>query len=83
VPHAHYDGVANDLLTAGLGKTGLRQRDAARPWPIRCIRLRRNCAGSRFIQQLLRPHRPDAGRRLWHAVRPNVTANGTVTTSEG
>src|SRR3954467_10431471 len=23
VQHAHYDGVSNDLLTAGLGKTGL------------------------------------------------------------
>ena len=23
VVHAHYDGVTNDLLTAGLGKTGL------------------------------------------------------------
>ena len=43
----HYDGVTNDLLTAGLGKTGPRQPGRAPASSIHSIRRRRNFAGSR------------------------------------
>ncbi len=41
-----YDGASDDLLTAGLGKTGLREPGAPRRSPHRRARPRRSCAGS-------------------------------------
>jgi len=38
-----YDGVKDDLLTAGLGKTGLPRR-CLRPSPMRCTPRPRSCA---------------------------------------
>ena len=47
VVHTHYDGITNDLLTAGLGKTGLGSAGAAGLRRSRSIRPPRSCAGSR------------------------------------
>jgi hypothetical protein len=43
VIHTSYDGVSNDLLTAGLGKTGLGSRASQ----TRCTRRRKNCGAPR------------------------------------
>ena len=80
--HTHYDGVTNDLLTAGLGKTGLGSAAApgfADPLHPTAEELRRLAIYSNY-RALVDPT-PGGGYGTLYG--PNVTANGTVTTSQG
>ncbi|HET7888422.1 MAG TPA: 3-hydroxybutyrate oligomer hydrolase family protein [Bradyrhizobium sp.] len=82
VLHTHYDGVTNDLLTAGLGKTGLgsaTQPGFADPLHPTAEELRRSAIYNNY-RALVDPT-PGGGYGLLYG--PNVTANGTVTSSEG
>jgi hydroxybutyrate-dimer hydrolase len=80
--HTHYDGVTNDLLTAGLGKSGLGSPVApafADPLHPTAEELRRLAIYNNY-RALVDPT-PGGGFGLLYG--PNVTANGTVTTGEG
>ena len=82
VIHTHYDGVTNDLLTAGLGKSGLGSAtapsaaDALHPT---AEELRRLAIYNNYRALV----DPTPGGGFGTLYGPNVTANGTVTTSEG
>jgi hydroxybutyrate-dimer hydrolase len=82
VPHVHYDGVTNDLLTAGLGKTGLGNATpppVADPLHPTAEELRRLAIYNNYRALI----DPTLGGGYGTLYGPNVTANGTVTTSEG
>src|ERR1700730_14828888 len=82
VLHTHYDGVTNDLLTAGLGRTGLGPPTAhGSPDPLHptAEELRRLAIYSNY-RALVDPT-PGGGYGTLYG--PNVKADGTVTTSEG
>ena len=82
VLHAHYDGVSNDLLTAGLGRTGLGSATPpgfADPLHPTAEELRRLAIYNNY-RALIDPT-PGGGYGTLYG--PNVTADGTVTTSEG
>src|SRR5689334_23091175 len=82
VLHAHYDGVSNDLLTAGLGRTGLGSAtppgfaDALHPT---AEELRRLAIYNNYRALI----DPTAGGGYGTLYGPNVTADGTVTAGEG
>ena len=82
VVHTHYDGVTNDLLTAGLGKTGLGSpippgfADALNPT---AEELRRSAIYNNY-RALIDPT-PGGGYGTLYG--PNVTADGVVTAGEG
>src|SRR6516162_3687605 len=82
VLHTHYDGVTNDLLTAGLGRTGL---GSATPPPIAdqlhptAEELRRLAIYNNYRALI----DPTAGGGYGTLYGPNVKADGTVTTGEG
>jgi hydroxybutyrate-dimer hydrolase len=82
VLHTHYDGVTNDLLTAGLGKSGLGA--AAAPTSVDPLHptteeLRRLAIYNNY-RALIDPT-PGGGYGTLYG--PNVTASGAVTSSEG
>jgi hydroxybutyrate-dimer hydrolase len=80
--HTAYDGVSNDLLTAGLGKTGLGSATApgfADPLHPTAEELRRSAIYNNY-RALIDPT-PGGGYGTLYG--PNVKADGTVTTSEG
>jgi len=82
VLHTHYDGVTNDLLTAGLGKSGLGSPVApgfADPLHPTAVELRRLAIYNNY-RALVDPT-PGGGYGTLYG--PNVTANGTVTSGEG
>src|ERR1700756_1180963 len=82
VIHTHYDGVTNDLLTAGLGKSGLGSATAptfADPLNPTTEELRRSAIYNNY-RALVDPT-PGGGYGMLYG--PNVKADGTVTTSEG
>jgi hydroxybutyrate-dimer hydrolase len=82
VLHTHYDGVTNDLLTAGLGRTGLGSTAApgfADPLNPTAEELRRFAIYNNY-RALLDPT-PGGGYGTLYG--PNVKADGTVTTNEG
>src|ERR1700730_3222739 len=80
--HTHYDGVTNDLLTAGLGKSGLGSpvapgfADLLQPT---AEELRRLAIYNNYRALV----DPTPGGGFGTLYGPNVTANGPVTTSEG
>ena len=82
VVHIHYDGVTNDLLTAGLGKTGLGSlippgfADTLHPT---AEELRRSAIYNNY-RALIDPT-PGGGYGTLYG--PNVTADGVVTAGEG
>jgi hydroxybutyrate-dimer hydrolase len=82
VIHTRYDGVSNDLLTAGLGKTGLGSPvppgfvDPLKPT---AEELRRLAIHSNYRALI----DPTPGGGYGSLYGPNVTASGEVTTSEG
>ncbi len=78
----HYDGVTNDLLTAGLGKTGLGSPippGFADPLHPTAEELRRSVIYNNY-RALIDPT-PGGGYGTLYG--PNVTADGTVTAGEG
>jgi hydroxybutyrate-dimer hydrolase len=80
--HTTYDGVSNDLLTAGLGKTGLGSETApgfADPLHPTAEELRRSAIYNNY-RALVDPT-PGGGYGALYG--PNVKPDGTVTTSEG
>jgi hydroxybutyrate-dimer hydrolase len=82
VLHTHYDGVTNDLLTAGLGKSGLGSGTPptfADPLNPTAEELRRSAIYNNY-RALIDPT-PGGGYGTLYG--PNVKADGTVTTSEG
>ncbi len=82
VLHVHYDGVSDDLLTAGLGRTGLGSATPpgfADPLHPTAQELRRLAIYSNY-RALVDPT-PGGGYGLFYG--PNVKADGTVTTDEG
>jgi hydroxybutyrate-dimer hydrolase len=82
VLHTHYDGITNDLLTAGLGKTGLGSPvppGFADPLNPTTEELRRSAIYNNY-RALVDPT-PGGGYGTLYG--PNVKADGTVTTSEG
>src|ERR1700731_2445600 len=82
VIHTHYDGVTNDLLTAGLGKSGLGSPVTpgfADPLHPTAEELRRLAIYNNYRALV----DPTPGGGFGTLYGPNVTANGTVTTSEG
>src|SRR5207302_8885038 len=82
VLHTHYDGVTNDLLTAGLGKTGLGSATApgfADPLHPTAEELRRSAIYNNY-RALIDPT-PGGGYGTLYG--PNVKPDGTVTASEG
>src|ERR1700730_15720868 len=82
VLHTHYDGVTNDLLTAGLGKSGLGSATAptfANPLIPTAEELRRSAIYNNY-RALVDPT-PGGGYGTLYG--PNVKADGTVTTNEG
>jgi hydroxybutyrate-dimer hydrolase len=82
VLHTSYDGVTNDLLTAGLGKTGLGSATSpgfADPLHPTAEELRRLAIYSNY-RALVDPT-PGGGYGTLYG--PNVKADGTVTSSEG
>jgi len=82
VIHTFYDGVSNDLLTAGLGKTGLGSATApgfADPLHPTAEELRRSAIYNNY-RALVDPT-PGGGYGTLYG--PNVKPDGTVTTSEG
>ena len=82
VLHTHYDGVTNDLLTAGLGKSGLGSATPptfADPLNPTTEELRRSAIYNNY-RALVDPT-PGGGYGLLYG--PNVQADGTVTTGEG
>src|SRR6516164_10832448 len=82
VLHTHYDGITNDLLTAGLGKSGLGNSTPpglVDPLHPTAEELRRLAIYENY-RALVDPT-PGGGFGLFYG--PNVKADGTVTTSEG
>jgi hydroxybutyrate-dimer hydrolase len=82
VLHTHYDGVTDDLLTAGLGRTGLGNPVApgfADPLHPTAAELRRSAIYNNYRALV----DPTPGGGFGTLYGPNVTANGTVTTNEG
>src|SRR5262245_53687673 len=82
VIHTRYDGVTNDLLTAGLGKTGLSSAvppGFADPLNPTAEELRRLAIYNNY-RALIDPT-PGGGYGTLYG--PNVKADGTVTTGEG
>lgn len=82
VLHTHYDGVTNDLLTAGLGKTGLGSATPpviADPLHPTVEELRKLAIYNNY-RALVDPT-PGGGYGTLYG--PNVKADGTVTTNEG
>jgi len=82
VIHTHYDGATNDLLTAGLGKSGLGSATAptfANPLNPTTEELRRSAIYNNY-RALIDPT-PGGGYGTLYG--PNVKADGTVTSSEG
>jgi hydroxybutyrate-dimer hydrolase len=82
VLHTHYDGVTNDLLTAGLGKSGLGSATPpgfADPLNPTAEELRRFAIYNNY-RALVDPT-PGGGYGTLYG--PNVKADGTVTTNEG
>jgi len=82
VIHTHYDGVSNDLLTAGLGKTGLGSATApgfVDPLNPTAEELRRLAIYNNY-RALIDPM-PGGGYGTLYG--PNVKADGTVTADEG
>jgi len=82
VLHTRYDGVTNDLLTAGLGKSGLGSATPptfANPLNPTAEELRRSAIYNNY-RALVDPT-PGGGYGTLYG--PNVKADGTVTTSEG
>src|SRR6266436_3339651 len=80
--HNFYDGVSNDLLTAGLGKTGLGSATApgfADPLHPTAEELRRSAIYNNY-RALVDPT-PGGGYGTLYG--PNVKPDGTVTASEG
>jgi hydroxybutyrate-dimer hydrolase len=78
----HYDGIGNDLLTAGLGKTGLGSTTAppvAIPLSPTAEELRRLAIYNNY-RALVDPT-PSGGYGVLYG--PNVTAEGVVTSNEG
>ncbi|MBV8577294.1 MAG: hypothetical protein JOZ58_19915, partial [Acetobacteraceae bacterium] len=76
----HYDGITNDLLTAGLGKSGLGlETPPAVSTPPTVEELRRLAIWTNY-RALVDPT-PGGGYGLLYG--PNVAADGTVTSSEG
>jgi hydroxybutyrate-dimer hydrolase len=78
----HYDGIGNDLLTAGLGKTGLGSTTAppvAIPLSPTAEELRRLAIYNNY-RALVDPT-PAGGYGVLYG--PNVTAEGVVTSNEG
>jgi len=79
--HTFYDGVSNDLLTAGLGKTGLGSTTApgfADPLHPTAEELRRSAIYNNY-RALVDPT-PGGGYGTLYG--PNVKPDGTVTASE-
>ena len=81
ITRADYDGKSNDLLTAGLGKTGLAgatplYADAANPTP---AELRRNAIHANYRAVL--DIAANSGYGTLYG--PNVDANGNIGTGEG
>jgi hydroxybutyrate-dimer hydrolase len=82
VVHTHYDGITNDLLTAGLGRTGLGSGAVpgfVDPLHPTAEELRRLAIYNNY-RALVDPT-PGGGYGTLYG--PNVTANGTVTGGEG
>src|SRR5262245_54963032 len=80
--HTHYDGVTNDLLTAGLGKTGLggsTPPNFADPLHPTAEELRRSAIYNNY-RALIDPT-PGGGYGTLYG--PNVKPDGTVTATEG
>src|ERR1700722_20254981 len=82
VLHTHYDGVTNDLLTAGLGKSGLGSATPptfANPLDPTTEELRRAAIYNNYRALI----DPTAGGGYGTLYGPNVKADGTMTSSEG
>jgi hydroxybutyrate-dimer hydrolase len=83
VVHTHYDGTTNDLLTAGLGKSGLCDPNVppgfVDPLHPTAEELRRLAIYNNY-RALVDP-KPGGGCGTLYG--PNVKPDGTVTTSEG
>src|SRR5207237_9988877 len=82
VLHTHYDGVTNDLLTAGLGHSGLGSAIApgfVDPLHPTAEELRRLAIYSNYRALI----DPTPGGGFGTLYGPNVTADGTVTADEG
>lgn len=82
VIHTYYDGVSNDLLTAGLGKTGLGSATVpgfADPLHPTAEELRRSAIYNNY-RALIDPT-PGGGYGTLYG--PNVKPDGTVTANEG
>jgi hydroxybutyrate-dimer hydrolase len=82
VLHTHYDGMTNDLLTAGLGRSGLGSATApgfVDPLHPTAEELRRSAIYNNY-RALVDPT-PGGGYGTLYG--PNVAADGTVTASEG
>src|SRR5216683_8392561 len=82
VLHIHYDGVTNDLLTAGLGRSGLGSGTPpgfVDPLHPTAEELRRLAIYNNY-RALVDPT-PGGGYGTLYG--PNVKADGTVTTNEG
>ena len=81
ISSAHYDGVSNDLLTAGLGKTGLAGAAPAfvNPLSPTPAELRRNAIHTNYRAVLDITAKGGYGTLYG----PNVDKNGVVTASEG
>jgi hydroxybutyrate-dimer hydrolase len=81
IKSACYDGVTNDLLTAGLGKTGLAGAAPAFANPLAptALELRRNAIHTNYRAVL----DITAGGGYGTFYGPNVLADGTVTSGEG
>jgi hydroxybutyrate-dimer hydrolase len=80
--HTHYDGVTNDLLTAGLGKTGLGNATApgfADPLRPTVEELRRSAIYNNYRALI----DPTPGGGYGSLYGPNVKPDGTATSSEG
>lgn len=80
--HTHYDAVTNDLLTAGLGQTGLGSATPlgfVDPLHPTAEELRRLAIYTNYRALV----DPTPGGGFGTLYGPNVTADGTVTTSEG
>ena len=77
IRHTHYDGVTNDLLTAGLGKTGLGRAAApgiADPLRPTAEELRRLAIYNNYRALI----DPTPGGGYGSLYGPNVTADGTA-----
>ena len=71
--HTRYDGNADDLLTAGLGKSGL---GLAQPPAVRDAKSPTLAELRRRAIQLPRPGRHEPGRRLRRPLRPERRPRG-------